>query len=72
MNHTETLREARALGLSVYAPRPQTSPDSEHCQEADLCAMERERNDNKSAKFHAANDRAALAQQIQAAPGQWL
>ena len=57
MTTAETLHQARALGLNVYAPHPASDAQD---TEAELCAMEREANQDKSAKFHAANDRTAL------------
>ena len=68
MNTAQHLHQARALGLNVYAPRPASDADSE----AEVCAMEREANQDKAAKFHARNDQAALELQVKALPEQWL
>ena len=61
MTTAETLQQARALGLNVYAPRPASDAQD---TEAELCAMERDAKQDKAAKFHARNDRAALQFQV--------
>ena len=68
MNAAQILQQARALGLNVHAARPASDAEIE----AELCAMEREANQDKAAKFHAANDQAALVKQIQSSPENWL
>ena len=62
MNAAQHLQQARALGLNVHAARPASDAEIE----AGLCAVEREANQDKAAKFHARNDRAALELQVRA------
>lgn len=59
MTTAETLQKARALGLNVYAPRPQ---DAEHRGLEDALHA-RELAALKNKQWHQRNDAAALAAQ---------